>query len=234
MILAEDRCVDASAWDARYRSSDDLVWGAEPNRFVAAELAGLAPGRALDVACGEGRNALWLASEGWQVTGVDFSQVALDRAGQLAGEAGVGDRVTFVCADVVDGTVPGGPFDVVLVAYLQVPPDDRRRVLRHVCGCLAGGGILLWSAMTARTWPKGSGDRRIRQCCSPRRTWSPMCRTCRAFGWSGRSGSTARFLRPEQGGRQSTRWCASGGWRRLAALRAVTSPAETWVPRGSW
>ncbi len=143
MILAEDRCVDASAWDARYRSSDDLVWGAEPNRFVAAELAGLAPGRALDVACGEGRNALWLASEGWQVTGVDFSQVALDRAGQLAGEAGVGDRVTFVCADVVDGTVPGGPFDVVLVAYLQVPPDDRRRVLRHVCGCLAGGGILL-------------------------------------------------------------------------------------------
>jgi Tellurite resistance protein TehB len=60
--------MDAAGWDARY-SKRELVWGSQPNRFVAAELTGLGPGRALDVACGEGRNAIWLASRGWNATG---------------------------------------------------------------------------------------------------------------------------------------------------------------------
>ncbi len=70
--------MDASAWDARYAASD-LVWSASPNRFVVEELAYVRPGRAVDLACGEGRNAIWLAQLGWQVTAVDFSQVALDK-----------------------------------------------------------------------------------------------------------------------------------------------------------
>src|SRR5207244_12631949 len=74
--------MDATAWDERYRSAE-LVWGVRPNRWVERELADLPPGRALDLACGEGRNALWLAARGWQVTAVDFSAVALDKARAL-------------------------------------------------------------------------------------------------------------------------------------------------------
>jgi SAM-dependent methyltransferase len=73
----------AAEWDARY-AGKNLVWEAEPNRWVVEVCAGLPPGRALDLACGEGRNALWLARQGWRVTGVDFSRVALERAGDLA------------------------------------------------------------------------------------------------------------------------------------------------------
>jgi 2-polyprenyl-3-methyl-5-hydroxy-6-metoxy-1,4-benzoquinol methylase len=71
--------MDRQAWDARYAATDTL-WSFEPNRFLLREVESLPPGRALDLACGEGRNALWLASRGWRVTAVDFSQVALDRA----------------------------------------------------------------------------------------------------------------------------------------------------------
>ena len=86
-----------SDWDARY-SAKDLVWGRDPNRFVAEALADAEPGRALDLACGEGRNAIWLASLGWQVTGVDFSDVAIERARKLAGSRSV--QVDFRVADV--------------------------------------------------------------------------------------------------------------------------------------
>ena len=75
-------------WNTRY-AQKELVWTAEPNRAFAAEVSGLAPGRALDVACGEGRNAVWLAERGWQVTGVDFSEVALEKAATLAASRGV-------------------------------------------------------------------------------------------------------------------------------------------------
>ena len=79
--------MDAAGWDARYAGSD-LVWGNGPNRFVERELADLPPGRALDIACGEGRNAIWLAHRGWRATGVDFSSVAVERARRLAKVAG--------------------------------------------------------------------------------------------------------------------------------------------------
>ena len=86
--------MDARAWDDRYAASE-LVWSREPNQFVAAELADLPPGRAVDLAAGEGRNAIWLASRGWSATAVDFSQVALDKGARLAGDL----DVTWVCAD---------------------------------------------------------------------------------------------------------------------------------------
>lgn len=70
--------MNSAGWDARYQATD-LVWGSDPNRFVAAEFDTLPPGRALDLGAGEGRNAIWLASRGWQVTAVDFSEVAIGR-----------------------------------------------------------------------------------------------------------------------------------------------------------
>ncbi|MFL6133228.1 MAG: class I SAM-dependent methyltransferase, partial [Nocardioidaceae bacterium] len=70
--------MDARAWDERYAASE-LIWSATPNRFVEAELTSLPPGRAVDLAAGEGRNALWLADRGWHVTAVDFSLAGLDK-----------------------------------------------------------------------------------------------------------------------------------------------------------
>ncbi len=74
--------MDRNAWDERY-AGDELVWSAQPNRFLVAEVETLPPGRALDLACGEGRNAVWLAERGWDVTGVDFSNAGIDKARRL-------------------------------------------------------------------------------------------------------------------------------------------------------
>ena len=134
--------MDAATWNARYAGSD-LVWGAAPNLFVVAEFQGYPPGRALDIACGEGRNAIWLATRGWQATGIDFSPVGLDRAAELAADAGVADRVEFVVGDVVAGPLPPGPFDAVIVAYLQLPAPQRRAALRRAAQVVAPGGTLL-------------------------------------------------------------------------------------------
>lgn len=134
--------MDAAAWDARYGASE-LVWGSEPNRFVAAELVGLPPGRALDLACGEGRNAIWLAGLGWRATGVDFSAVAIERARRLAAEAGVAERASFEVGDVVAGPLPGDGYDACVWAYLQLAAGQRRAALRLAVAALAPGGTLL-------------------------------------------------------------------------------------------
>lgn len=134
--------MDAPEWDTRYQGTD-LVWGTEPNRFVATEFEAIPPGSALDVACGEGRNTIWLASRGWQATGVDFSAAGLDRANRLATQAGVAERVKFVLGDVVAGPLPTGPFDAVIVAYLQLPAPQRRAALQMAAGTLAPGGLML-------------------------------------------------------------------------------------------
>jgi SAM-dependent methyltransferase len=133
--------MDSDAWDARYAAAPDLVWSAEPNRFVMAELAGLPPGRALDLAAGEGRNAVWLAGRGWHVTGVDFSEVAVARGRDPARQHGV--EVTWTVADVRGYEPPAGGFDAVLVAYLHVPAADRAAGLARATAALAPGGTLL-------------------------------------------------------------------------------------------
>lgn len=134
--------MDAQKWDARYGQAE-LVWGIEANGFVVDELSALEPGRALDVACGEGRNAIWLAKRGWQVVGVDFSAQGLRRAGQLACRFGVVDRVDFRLVDVVGDALPAESFDAVIVAYLQLDAGARRAALRNAAAALAPGGTLL-------------------------------------------------------------------------------------------
>ncbi|MCN9244810.1 class I SAM-dependent methyltransferase [Streptomyces sp. RY43-2] len=132
------------AWDERY-AARELVWGAEPNRWVVRETTDLQPGRALDLAAGEGRNALWLASRGWQVTAVDFSGAALDRGRRLAAAqpTEAADRLTWVRADVRTYQPAAGAFDLVVVAYLHLPATQRRTALRHAAQALAPGGVLL-------------------------------------------------------------------------------------------
>ena len=127
-------------WDRRYARSE-FVWSAEPNRFVVAELTELAPGRALDLACGEGRNAVWLAERGWSVTAVDFSEVGLAKAERLA--AGRGVEVEWVAADLLEYEPPAGAFDLVVLLYLQVPAEELRLVLGRAAEALAPGGTIL-------------------------------------------------------------------------------------------
>ncbi|MFI5041511.1 MAG: class I SAM-dependent methyltransferase [Acidimicrobiales bacterium] len=132
--------MDRHDWDERY-TGDDLLWRADPNRFLVEEVADLAPGRALDLACGEGRNAVWLATRGWAVTGVDFSEVALAKARRLADENGV--AVEWIGADVLDWDPPASSFELVVVMYLQLPEDERRKVHTRAGGALRPGGTLL-------------------------------------------------------------------------------------------
>lgn len=143
--------MDAHAWDERYAASD-LVWSREPNQFVAAELADLPPGSAVDLAGGEGRNAIWLAGRGWSATAVDFSQVALDKGARLAD----GLDVTWVRADATTWQ-PDEPVDLVVVAYLQVPAPDRRRAVRNAIGMLRPGGTFLLVAHDSTNLTEGTG-----------------------------------------------------------------------------
>jgi SAM-dependent methyltransferase len=146
--------MDATDWDARYAASE-LVWSRGPNTFVEAECAALPPGRAVDLACGEGRNAIWLAERGWQVTAVDFSQVALDKGRRLAGDlAGDGD-VDWVCADATQWR--GADLDLAVVAYLQVPAGDRRTAVRNAVASLRPGGTLVWVGHDSTNLAEGTG-----------------------------------------------------------------------------
>ena len=101
----------------------------------------MTPGRALDLACGAGRNAVWLAEQGWRVTAVDFSDAGLTVARELARARGV--KVDWIEADVVTWAPVSRAYDLVCVLYLQLPPSERRSVLRHAVDAVAPGGTLL-------------------------------------------------------------------------------------------
>jgi ubiquinone/menaquinone biosynthesis C-methylase UbiE len=146
--------VNREHWDERY-GTEELIWKAEPNRFLVEELDALPPGRALDVACGEGRNAVWLASKGWCVTGADFSRAGLAKAQRLATDRGV--EVTWVEADVVEWRPPTASFDLVVVMYLHLPAEQRRRALAHAAAALAPGGVLLVVGHDTSNLLKGTG-----------------------------------------------------------------------------
>jgi SAM-dependent methyltransferase len=126
-------------WNRRYEGKE-LLWSAEPNRFLVEEVAALAPGRALDLACGEGRNAIWLAEQGWSVDAVDYSDVAIDKARRVGEARGV--EVRWV-RDDVETYVPSPAYDLVIVFYLQLPWESMRGVIRRAEAAVAEGGTFL-------------------------------------------------------------------------------------------
>jgi SAM-dependent methyltransferase len=132
--------VEREDWNRKHGEAGPL-FGVEPNRFLVAEIEGLTPGRALDLACGAGRNAVWLAEQGWTVTGVDFADVALANARDLAAERGV--EVEWAQADLREWEPPARAFDLVAVLYLQVPAEERRLALGRAAEAVAPGGTLL-------------------------------------------------------------------------------------------
>ena len=150
--------MDARAWDERYAASE-LVWSSTPNQFVESELGGLRPGRAVDLAAGEGRNALWLADQGWEVTAVDFSLVGLDkgRALQERHPHGRDLRVEWVHADVLAWEPGQVSYDLALLAYLQLPADQRRDAVRRAFASLHEGGTFFLVAHDSTNLDEGTG-----------------------------------------------------------------------------
>jgi SAM-dependent methyltransferase len=128
-------------WNRRWSGEERTHASTAPSRFLAAEVAGLRPGAALDLACGAGRNAVWLAEQGWRVTAVDFSAVALGMARGLAAARGV--AVDWIEGDVLAWTPPPRAFDLVCVLYLQLPAAERRAALTRAAEAVGPGGTLL-------------------------------------------------------------------------------------------
>lgn len=126
-------------WNERYHATP-LLWSAEPNRFVEAELAGIEPSTGLDLACGEGRNAIWLAELGWQMVGVDFSSVAIERARRLSNQRDV--AIEWITADLEEWA-PGRSFGLVLIAYLHLPSSERTELTRRASEWVEPGGWLM-------------------------------------------------------------------------------------------
>ena len=135
--------MDAADWDRKYEGRE-LVYGEAPNATLVEVATTLKRGRALDLASGQGRNAIWLATRGWTVDAVDFSSVALTKASRVAASAprSVRERLTWVQADVTQlSTEPN--YDLVLMFYLHLPPDERRTAVSTAVSALKPDGILM-------------------------------------------------------------------------------------------
>jgi SAM-dependent methyltransferase len=129
----------AEEWDERY--SGEQVWSGDPNEALVAEAAGLRPGRALDVGCGEGADSVWLAGQGWQVTALDISAKAVARTEAMAATAGV--RVEGVAAGLLEASLPGAPYDLVSVMYPALLRSPTGEAERRLLDLVAPGGTLL-------------------------------------------------------------------------------------------
>lgn len=139
---AQDPTDVAGFWDALY-GERPRIWSGSVNRALADTAPALAPGAALDLGCGEGGDSVWLAEAGWQVTGVDISATALERARELAENRGVGDRITWQLLDLAQ-EFPPGQFDLVSACFLASPVElPRSAVLQRALDAVAPGGTLL-------------------------------------------------------------------------------------------
>jgi SAM-dependent methyltransferase len=131
-------------WDARYRSAA-AIWSGNPNPHLVACVTDLAPGSALDVGSGEGADAIWLATRGWQVTGIDLSTVALERAARLAADAGqdIAERIRWEQADVLSWDPTPRQFDLVSAQFMHLPRPAREALHRRLSAAVRPGGTLL-------------------------------------------------------------------------------------------
>ena len=132
----------AGFWDAHYQRHAH-IWTGAPNAVLVTETTDLRPRLALELGCGEGADAVWLAQRGWRVVAVDVSTVALSRAASHAAAAGVADRIVWEQHDL-DRSFPAGSFDLVTAHYLHAAGSERRAVaLRRAAGAVSSGGCLL-------------------------------------------------------------------------------------------
>jgi 2-polyprenyl-3-methyl-5-hydroxy-6-metoxy-1,4-benzoquinol methylase len=152
---------EPSGWEERY-AGEQQIWSGDPNPQLVTEVAGLTPGTALDVGCGEGGDVIWLARRGWRVTGADFSANGLARAARHAEEAGVADRTDWWQVDARHFEAGGRTFDLVTSHFLHPPDGGMVEVTRRLAQAVAPGGHLLvvgHAPSTAFTQLSGSHHR---------------------------------------------------------------------------
>lgn len=138
----DEDVVTQAFWDERYAASE-RVWSGHPNRVLVELLTDVPPGRGLDVGCGEGADAIWLAERGWEVTGADVSPVALERAARHAADAGVAERTSWLHADLVSGQPLPGDNDLVTAMFVHLPETAFVRAYTAVAAAVRPGGRLL-------------------------------------------------------------------------------------------
>ncbi|MFL5836739.1 MAG: class I SAM-dependent methyltransferase, partial [Solirubrobacteraceae bacterium] len=131
----------AAAWDARYRERDGAMWSGRPNGRLVAEVAALTPGRALDVGCGEGADAIWLGQRGWTVTAIDISEVAIGRAREASRAARA--SVEWICGDALQTPFRAGSFDLVSLQYPALPKLADEAAAGRLLDTVRPGGLLL-------------------------------------------------------------------------------------------
>jgi SAM-dependent methyltransferase len=146
--MANVPAMDPTSWIKKYET-DAYVYTKDVNKFVVELTADLAPGTAIDLAGGEGRNAVWLAEQGWRVENIDFAQNALDKCNLLAAERGVANLVTTTCASALEFESQLAPVDLVLVAYLHIYSNQFAHAMQNAVAALKPGGTLLgvWHAL---------------------------------------------------------------------------------------
>jgi SAM-dependent methyltransferase len=169
-------------WEDHY-GAKERVWSGRVNQRLADVVADLPPGRALDLGCGEGGDAIWLAERGWRVVGVDISQTALDRAAADAAERGVTDQITFERHDLSE-SFPSGPFELVSASFFQSPlPWDRARLLRRAAEAVDDGGRLVivdhgaappWAPSHVHEFPFPSAVEVVDELDLPAGEWQPL------------------------------------------------------------
>lgn len=202
--------MDADDWDRRY-ADNSRAFSYEPNPLLAELASPLVAGRALDLAAGAGRNALWLAGRGWRVTAVDFSRVGLQRAESRAAELGL--ELDCVHADLYDYRPPAAAFELVLITYMHPRIDQRETVFAAAAEAVAPGGHLLVVGFD-ETDPHEGAVPRIPSGASARSgspTPYPASSSSAASGWS--ANSRRRRGRDER----STRSPGGGGRTRAEA-----------------
>jgi 2-polyprenyl-3-methyl-5-hydroxy-6-metoxy-1,4-benzoquinol methylase len=133
---------EPEAWEERY-AGEESVWSGNPNAQLVAEASKLTPGTALDVGCGEGGDVVWLAQQGWRVTGADFSANGLARAAKHAEQAGVADRTDWWQVDARTFDPAGRTFDLVTTHFLHPPDGGMVDVVGRLARAVAPGGHLL-------------------------------------------------------------------------------------------
>ena len=148
--------MERDGWNQRY-DAQEFIWTAEANRFLVEETFSLAPGNALDLAAGEGRNAVWLAERGWSVRAVDFSDVAIAKGEQLAAARNVAGKIDFQVADLREYRPESRRFDLVTLAYLQLPQAELIPILTRAAQAVAAGGTFLLIAHDSANLAQGYG-----------------------------------------------------------------------------
>ncbi len=131
---------DAQSWDARYGEHAGM-WSGAPNGSLVVEVEDMAPGRALDVGCGEGGDAIWLAQRGWRVTAVDISDVAVERGRRAAEAAGV--EVEWRCDDLLEAPPESQSYDLVSIQYPALLATAGAGAVQRLFDAVAPGGTLL-------------------------------------------------------------------------------------------